>query len=715
MKYFQVDRNKSKIAGEGNQYLSESRYFLIILLLPVLIYLPGIVGWVPYPSETAKYTDLLLTHYPNAVFLRNSIIQNHAIPLWSNLIYSGIPFAANPLSGVWYLPGWLALLFPLPAGISLVLAGHSVFGTIGFYKFLRGEDIGIFGALCGGLVFGLMPKIAAHYGAGHVTLLYALAWTPWLFFVSKRDKKGWKTGLILACLFLADPRWSVFAGILWLTFDIAHRHKDIKNAVLFYAKTGLLSFLLASPLILSLLEYTSLSTRSLMTAEDILISSLPPENLIGLIIPGSGSNPEWYMYPGGLMLVLFVTQFFFTKLRKKNYYWLTWIILSLIISLGSLIPGAQVIAEIPLISLLRVPSRALFITGLAFAVITGITIDWLQTHNPEKKIFRRISFGILVFSTLLGAAIVLNANAELFKLLWGFGFLVISGILLLFLSNKLTSNFSKWLIIMLISLDLLGAGYLSFSYKMDNISTIAETEIAEYLEKDQEYYRIYSPSYSISQNLAAEQSLELADGVDPLQIKSYSEFMVSATGIPESGYSVTIPPFVSGNPSVDNQGNKPDAKLLGLLNVKYVVSEFKIITEGLVLHETESELEIYLNELYLPRAWIEELEIADSKSGNNKRENNIRWIEKEPNLIHLEVDGPGRLVLSEIYYPGWVAYVDGIRQDIEPAYDVLRSISLVDGTHDIYFKFRPISIYVGLILAAFGWIYTLWNFSNETN
>jgi hypothetical protein len=191
--------------------------------------------------------------------------------------------------------------------------------------------------------------------------------------------------------------------------------------------------------------------------------------------------------------------------------------------------------------------------------------------------------------------------------------------------------------------------------------------------------------------------------------------MVYATGIPASGYAVTIPPFPSGNPSVDNQGKKPDAKLLGLLNVKYVISEFEIFAEGLILQKTISEQKIYLNELYMPRAWIEELNSADNKPGNYKRENNIRWIDKEPNLIHLEADGPGILVLSEIYYPGWVVYVDGIKHDIEPAYDLLRSISLESGTHDVYFKFRPISIYAGLVLAALGWIYIIWNFSKETH
>lgn len=154
---------------------------ILIFLVPVVIYLPGILGRIPYASESASYTDLLLTHYPNAVYLRRSIIEFQQIPLWSQLIYSGAPFAANPLSGLFYFPGWISLLFKLPEGLSFTLAIHAVLGSWGMYCFLKGEDVSEIGAITGGLIFGLTPKLAAHYGAGHVSLIYAICWTPWLF------------------------------------------------------------------------------------------------------------------------------------------------------------------------------------------------------------------------------------------------------------------------------------------------------------------------------------------------------------------------------------------------------------------------------------------------------------------------------------------------------------------------------------------------------
>jgi hypothetical protein len=688
--------------------------FKFLIILPVIIYLPGILGWIPFPSETAQYTDLLLAHYPNAVYLRNAILQDHSIPLWSNLIYSGVPFAANPLSGVWYLPGWIALIFPLPAGISIVLAMHSVFGTWGFYKLLRSEGAGDIGSIIGGIAFGLMPKIAAHYGAGHVTMLYALAWTPWLMLESRNGDKWWKTGVIFAFLFLADPRWAVFAGLLWISYDFAHRQNIRGKTSLSYVKTGLVSFLIASPLILPMMEFARISTRSMMTVEDVLVYSLPPENLLGLIIPGSGGNPEWFMYPGGLLIVLFILQWFIKGLKKENNFWLVWIGLSLFISLGSWIPGAEWVAQLPLVGLLRVPSRALFISGIGFAAIGGKSIDWLIKHEISIKKIRSVTFGVLFFSILLGGAIVLINKTDIYRMLWGFVFLAFAAIGLFVISKIRNFEAVKWVAVGIVVIDLAGAGFLSYSIKSPTIIMDNNSVIDEYIDNETDMFRIYSPSYSIPQYLAVDRAFELADGVDPLQIGSYAEFMEAASGIPAEGYSVTIPPFKTGKPDIDNKGSIPDAFLLGLINVKYVVSEFEVQADGLILLDKIADRYIYLNEQYLTRAWVQTEDLSPEDQQSHQLTEKASLLDWRANQIHLNAKGPGRLILSEINYPGWIATIDGVKQDIEPAYGILRSLQLDDGNHEVYFKYRPISIIAGLILAFAGWALVLWQYAKKT-
>ena len=688
--------------------------FKYLIILPVVIYLPGILGWIPFPSETAQYTDLLLAHYPNAVYLRNAILQDHSIPLWSNLIYSGVPFAANPLSGVWYLPGWIALIFPLPAGISIALAMHSIFGTWGFYRLLRSEGAGDIGSIIGGIAFGLMPKFAAHYGAGHVTMLYALAWTPWLMLESRNGAKWWKTGVIFAFLFLADPRWAVFAGLLWISYGIAHRHNIREKTFLYYVKTGLVSFLIASPLILPMMEFAKISTRSMMTVEDVLVYSLPPENLLGLIIPGSGGNPEWFMYPGGLLIVLFILQWFIKGLKRKNTFWLIWIGLSLFISLGSWIPGAEWVAQLPLVELLRVPSRALFISGMGFAAIGGKSIDWLLKHKISIKKIRSVTFGVLFFSILLGGAIVLINDTDIYRMLWGFIFLAFAAIGLFVISKIRNLEAVKWVAVGIVVMDLAGAGFLSYSIKSPMIIMDNSSEISEHIDNETDMFRIYSPSYSIPQYLAVDRALELADGVDPLQIGSYAEFMEAASGIPAVGYSVTIPTFKTGTPDIDNKDSIPDAYLLGLINVKYIVSEFEVQAGGLILLDTIADRYIYLNEQYLPRAWVQNEELRPEDQQSHQLTENASLLDWRANQIHLNAIGPGKLILSEINYPGWIATIDGVKQDIEPAYGILRSLQLDDGNHEVYFKYRPFSIIAGLILAFAGWTVVLWQYAKKT-
>ena len=82
-----------------------------------------------------------------------------------------------------------------------------------------------------------------------------------------------------------------------------------------------------------------------------------------------------------------------------------------------------------------------------------------------------------------------------------------------------------------------------------------------------------------------------------------------------------------------------------------------------------------------------------------------------PNRILVEAEGPGRLVLSEIFYPGWKATLDGEPVPVREIYHVLRSVDLPEGSHEILFKFQPFSVYGGMLLAVLGWLiaaYFLW-------
>ena len=66
----------------------------------------------------------------------------------------------------------------------------------------------------------------------------------------------------------------------------------------------------------------------------------------------------------------------------------------------------------------------------------------------------------------------------------------------------------------------------------------------------------------------------------------------------------------------------------------------------------------------------------------------------EPNKLTYEVNSGkgGVVVFSEVYYPGWVATVDGVEQPLGRVDYVLRALQVTPGKHEVVLSFFPKSI-----------------------
>ena len=623
------------------------------LVIPLLALLPWLNRF-PYPSPEAPYSDLTISHYPNAVFLRMALARWGRVPLWSPTILSGYPFAANPLSGLWYPPGWLALLLPLPLGFNLLVGLHLLLGAVGLARFLRLEGLSRRAALFSGLAFAALPKLYAHYGAGHLTLLYAVPWTSWLLVSAHRKTRHpfRLSGLILALIFLADPRWAPFAGLLLWGYALAHSQYtgneplECRSISLILGRLltqTALALLLAGPLLIPLLEYVGLSTRSQLASADVFSHSLPPSRLLGLLFPDFGGFHEWTLYPGAAVLILALAALGGPKRRGRVWFWLGVFGLSLLFALGSHFPGLTVLARLPGLSLLRVPPRALFLSGLAAAILAAYGLDALDAGTVSGRVsLVWMALSGFAFSLALGVRTLTGAWAWPF--VWGAGALLAGSLWgLARLHGWLPAASGFVILVAIAGLDwgVVNASLLSFRPKESVLSE--GEEMVEFLAAQPGRFRVYSPSYSLPQHTAARYGLELVDGVDPMQLAAYAELMDAATGVPRSGYSVTLPPFAGGEPEVDNAAYRPDPGLLGLLNVRYVAAEFDLSVEGLVLRNYFGETRLYENALALPRVWVQ--------TEDGIFEGRAELIEWQPNRISVQAQGPGTLVLSEIVLP----------------------------------------------------------------
>ncbi len=669
----------------------------LVLLVPVIFLLPGL-GQFAYPPGGA-YSDLAISHYPNALFLQRWVWQG-VVPLWSGTILSGYPFAADPLAGLWYPPGWLALLLPLPLGLNLLVVLHLVWGGWGMYRLLRSEGVDEGAAWAGALLFEGMPKVLAHYAAGHVSLLFAISWTPWVLWAERRSRQGARfsplAGVCLGLLLLADVRWGAYAGLLWAGYVIwlpGQRRYCLGDAI----RTCGLALALSAPLLLALVEYTRLSTRQAMAAADVLAFSLPPGRLAGLLAPDIGGYAEWILYPGAVGLLLTLWLGMLRGGRRYTFWWGV-LVLSLVMALGETVPGMSWLAHLPIFGLLRVPARALFLTGMAFAVLAAWGAQsfeagaWCNERRRVDPIFPLVM--VAAFGAAFAGGVWWVMGRPSLNFVWGAAALVVTltGIVLARLGRLEGSAWRVFVAVVVLG-DLGGVNLQAVRFRPVEAVLAEGGTAAAYLAQQPGLFRVYSPSYRLGQQTAAFWGLQLADGIAPLHLEAYARYMETASGVPRQGYSVTVPPLAGDDLAQANRRYRPDARALGVLNVRYLVADYDLSDPDLRLVRQFGVSRLYENLQVQPRAWVQ-----------GAAPTAVKRLDWSPNRVDVIADGPGLLVLSEIVYPGWQVWVDGQPAQMETVYGLLRAVTLAAGEHTISFVFRPLWGWLGAAIAGCVWL-----------
>lgn len=705
------------IMSKKNLYLFTFFVFLSGLwIFPAILSVDGILF---HPK--AQFTDILVSHWPNFHFIRVAWNTWGEFPLWNPMILSGAPLVADPLFGVWYPPNWVAFVLPVQLAINILFWLHLAWAGIGMYKWMRAEKVAWGGALIAGIAFSATPKLIGHVALGHLGLVSAVAWTPWLLLNVRRmtlalcsgEERSLNLfsmgGAIAAILFLADPRWILPATSLALLYGLrivvkAGVGKDLlslRNLGLTVLGLGIFLGFVAG-LFLPMVEFTSRSTRPNLSFEELTDLSLPLENILGTLIPNYGGWPETITFLGILVIGLALI-----AILGKQEGWLFWSSIAigyLLFALGDQNPLIPFLYKlIPGLSFLRVPARFYYICCFSTAVLAGLGIQVLSTERTSLSQIKPVRLGLVGFSGLLlilsiGSWIVLQEAPSTRTSPWLHMILgAILFIVLGFLSQQRRlhgkPSIIVWSIVIILDLFLMNQSLLEIRSEESLFSD--RIDLRESLQHGSGLERTFSPSYSIPQHIAGIEDIQIADGVNPLQLRSYWEFMAEAVGFEKAGYSVTLPPFPEGDPS-RTQYTSLDAKALGLLNVGTIISEYTIENPGLERLSTAEGKYIYRNLEVRSRAWIEI--VSETKDLECKDVERMEW---SPNSVRIEARGPGKLVLSELNFPGWGATINGDEVSILPYEGVLRSVQLEEGTNLVEFKYRPWTVFLGLGISIF--------------
>jgi hypothetical protein len=172
--------------------------------------------------------------------------------------------------------------------------------------------------------------------------------------------------------------------------------------------------------------------------------------------------------------------------------------------------------------------------------------------------------------------------------------------------------------------------------------------------------------------------------------------------------------------------------LYDFLNAKYLIASKEVVLDWdkyVPVFDADPALNVYLNRLALPRALVVHRAIAapdheaafaalhapdfdpasmvvveggETLDATAPGSGAISFDAFSADQIRLRVDTPADayLVLSEVWYPGWQATVDGQSAPVLRANYAFRAVRLPPGQHEVAFTFTPRSWRMGLIISG---------------
>ncbi len=627
-----------------------------ITLLTAGLALLVLVGWrgdgLPFIPGT-PYSDAAISHWPAAFHLRQAWGYSQ-FPVWQETIMAGGPFAANPLNKTAYPPQWLALLFSPASHLNLMIGLHLLLAGWGMWRWARAEGMRPEAAALSAAAYAFAPKALGHLGAGHLDLVYALAWWPWLM-VSLRDSSLYahvRTAVFAALLFLADVRLSLFSLSIAAAYELCGiAQKRDGRHVLGRLLVVPVFLLLTASVLLPLLGWRPYLNRATLTPQDAGVFSLEPGHLAGLILPAHEGNVETLTYLG-LPALLLAGIALFSKPRRFAFWWGV-LIVSLLYALGENGPLWPILVRlVPGLLWFRVPSRAWFGVVLAVALLAGHGLDTLMgfvvsfapsptlpangegtgqtglTSRPRWRgrfrggkrarnagitvdtapknlllIPRLLAAGGIGVAALCGgltlAVLPLPTSTGLSTLVIG---TALGLILLLALYGKLRPERLGLLLLLLVMADSLWTGRQWVTWQGPEFWLDTQAPLAERLLAD-DAARVYSPTYSLEQQVAAAYGLRLFGGIDPFQLTGVAAAIAQGGGVPGDTYSVILPPLnnVTGNDlSNANRDAVLDTGILAEWDVSHVVAAYPMADDRLEYVDTVDGVYIYRNRDYTP-------------------------------------------------------------------------------------------------------------------
>lgn len=751
-------------------------------LLPLLA-LTGLVVWfcgqMVWDGKVPFYRDLGPYFYPMRFSLAESLRVGD-LPLWDRRVAAGFPLLADFQSGAFYPPHFAFLLFPFFPAVSSLFLFHYLIAATGSYLLCRHWAYPAYLSMLGAILFTFGGVIVSLTNL--LNHFQAAVWLPWVVLLSETCFRSccWRNFLFFVAvsmlMFLAGSPEFYVMNMIFVILALLRlkatspESRPYSRIALVILGGNALVVALAMVQLAPTIELFLHSRRSqLIPFSEAIDWSLNPYDLFNLffldkevdtaILPGMrlffSSRASFFLsYYMGAAMLFGVCFWLAYGSNKEKAITLLLIALTLAFAFGGYTPVYPfLLRSFPVLGLIRFPEKFFFLTyGFLWVVTLNGFFVFFETEVSRQRRVLAVLFSIIF--TLLVFYLLLRFNTEFVSqfvafrtnsLLLSFPTLKVAAAVLVSVERQLVLSlglftlffaakkrlarikFVQVLVVVVAFIDLERA-HRGYQYLLDPSFVYDRPRIISELQPRMGrvfYYpagkTLHPAQYSVLARPSFGEAISLVFGN-----------LLPNTGVFQGvEYFQEIDafsrrPYLSFLSFADRLDAEQRFRLLGALNIKYLVSFRELRKDGITFVQYFPEYPSWLYEIdrTVPRVYVvnksvvetdptkilrrlsspefdpNQVVILDETLANRPTHPllataRILDYENQAVTIRASLNDPGILVLADSYYPGWNAYVDGRQEKIYRANLFFRAVPLPAGTHTVEFRYEPRSFAIG--------------------
>ncbi len=667
------------------------------------------------------------------------------LPLWAECLDAGYPFHADPQAQVFYPPLWLIFgtlrvmgwgHFPIEALVAEA-ALHYLAASIFLFLFLSSLSLRRSAVLLGALTFTYGGFLTG-YPPLQTAVLETAAWLPLTllaaghFADSRRLRHLALTALGLAVAFLAGhPQTFVYVALLTLAyFAFRAAQAQWKFAASVGSVTALVSLTtaLAAVQLLPTLQFILNSTRASLSFS-AAAGGLPFGDVVQFLLTGYMSywNPLYVgILPLGLALLAL------TRPKPEVGFWAAVALVCLVLTFGA--KGAAFDAAywlVPGLSFFHGPERLALGVSFALAVLAAFGAHHLRGSLPRPA-RRALERFIVIGGVLLALALVslvitqylvdLNPAApgsELpsrFGLLaYGLGLAVVA--LLIRARVPALRRWAPALFIIAAALDLFAVNRPTNVVPV--FSAYPPSPIVTPIQSEAGFFRVQNDA-QLPGHASCAYGYRGAESITPYHVATYAAFgrvpervrwqllgvSFFITWRQQMSDAILQPVEVASAPALPRADNR--AGLTKVFRFEGNPPRRAFFVHSVEVADGEQAYDLLSAPDFDP---FSSVVLAQPLATTPGQEGETLSVESDqPGRIQVKVqaNAAGVLVLSEAYFPGWRASVDGQAIPVLRADGALIAVPLPSGRHQVKFVYQPPAllwgglISIAALILAFG-------------